>query len=157
VAQAAETNDVATPMSVSGTYRTRNDLHLTLAGAKGTRTVDAAFVAGSESPPAIATVASSYTGFSGHTGGKLSASVSIDAAGAITGRNSACNFTGTVAPLASVNAYRWTVQRVTGNCIFGLSTPTGVLWYDDATKQLRGFAPFNDRFDQFFFIGTRSF
>lgn len=155
IAQAAESGDVASPVTVSGSFRAGNDMQLTFTGVK-MRTLSAAYVPGSESPPTLASIVGSYTGFSGHADGRIPATVTILADGTFRGANSICSFTGSVTPMSSLAAFAWTFRRTAGGCIFGTAETTGIIHYDEATRQLRGFAPFADRTDQFYVLATRS-
>jgi hypothetical protein len=140
---------------VSGDYTPQNNLQLTIVDPSGARSLAASYVVGSDNPPSIADAAGSYAGFSGHAGGKLSVTFTVDSSGNIAAKNSACSFQGTMTPLSTIQAFSWTAQS-NGNCIFGAGPVFGVMYYDPVTRQIRGFAPFADHSDQFYLLGTKT-
>jgi Repeat of unknown function (DUF5648) len=142
-------------MSLSGSYVPRTNLQLTITDAGGARSLVATHVSGSGQPASLAAAAGQYTGFTGHAaGGKNPASFTLDASGNIAGGSAFCSFQGTLTPNRSVNVFDW-VQRAPGGCSFGKGPIFGIIHYDEATGQLRGFAPFDLRSDQFYLIGTK--
>jgi hypothetical protein len=155
IANAEETSGVGSPATVSGTYVAHSSLQLTIAGASGTRTLVASYDASYEQPASLAAAAGSYKGKSGHAGGERPATMfALDATGLWGGQNDACAFTGTYTPRKSVNVFDWTVKSTQG-CIFGRGPLSGVMYYDPATLQIHGFAPFLGDDDEWFLIGTK--
>jgi len=155
IAQATETTGFATPASLGGSYSPQGALQLTITDRQGNRTLSAAYVAGSDQPASLASAAGRYTGYTGHIDGRLAAQMTLQANGQINVANGACSFSGTIAARPSIKAFDWTVHS-DGNCIFGTGPISGILYYDDATRQIHAFALFDDGFDQFFMIGSRT-
>ena len=155
IATANETGGYETPAMVSGTYSAQGTLQLDVADPRGMRTLAAAYVAGSDQPLSLASVAGAYTGFSGHADGRLSVTFTLTAAGTLTGVNAACGFSGTVTPRAALAVLDWTVRATSGSCIFAAGPISGVLYFDAAARQVHGFAPFQGRGDLFYLIGTK--
>jgi hypothetical protein len=158
IAQGAETGGFGSAASVSGSYVAKTSLQLSLSGHGSARSLGASYVSGSDQPASLAAAAGAYQGWTGHAGGRQAATVSLDSAGNFRGSNAAgCVLTGTVTPRASVNAFDWTITGgPTGlNCIFGRGPISGVLYYDAAARQLRAFAPYAGRIDEYFLIGTK--
>lgn len=155
IAQAAETPGFATAVAISGTFTERVRLDVTLAGARGTRTLSAAWDPRSAQAAALAPVAGSYVGFSGHDDGRLPATFLIDGSGTLAGSNSVCGFGGTLTPRSAGNVYDWTVRSTRGVCIFGDGPVSGIAFHDEATRQFRGFATFEQRRDLYYVLGTR--
>jgi hypothetical protein len=146
----------SSPASLSGTYTPGGTLQLVVTDYHGTRTFMATYVAGSGSPPSLAVAAAVYDGLSGHANGShTTTAFSLDAAGRLNGGNPNCQFTGSVTPRTSVDAFDWTVQRAGGSCSFGVGPISGVMFYDEATRRIRGFAPFDGRTDQYDLMGTK--
>jgi hypothetical protein len=152
IAQATETAGFASAASVGGTYVPGSELQLTINGA---RTLSATYVSGSDHPPSLAAAAGTYSGISGHVSGRRLAHFNIDTSGNLTGANDVCGFTGTVIPRQSVSVFDWTLRGTNNNCIFGGATLSGVMYYDEATRQIHGFAPYGLREDQYYLIGTK--
>lgn len=155
IATANETSGFETPATVGGTYSAQGTLQLDFADLLGTRTLAAVYVSGSDQPASLAAAAGTYTGFSGHADGRVPATFTFTAAGTLTGSNSACGFTGTITPHAALAVFDWTVRQTSGSCIFGAGPISGVLYFDAATRQVHGFAPFAGRGDLYYLIGTK--
>ena len=146
----------ARKISVSGTFTPLGELHLTISGTTSTRTLIANYVPGSEQAPSVAALAGQYTGATGHVAGRKAATWTIDAGGRLSLSNSAgCILNGTITPHASVHAFDWTITG-NGQCIFDdAGTISGMLYYDEATGQIRAFAPYDERIEDYFMIGTK--
>ena len=155
IALTTESTGFASPVSVNGTYTPQGTMQIVITGTKGTRTLTATYVPQSGAPPSLAAVAGYYTGFSGHADGKVPASFTVTADGAFGGSNSICAFAGTLAPRPTVNAFDWTVTALAGSCIFGAGPVAGILHFDEASRQVHGFAPFSAREDMYYVIGTK--
>ncbi len=152
IAQTAESSGISWPTSVSGTYSAGTSIQLTLAGTAVTRTLDAALVPESQQSASLAAAAGTYSGISGHGGGRRRASFTLNANGVFTGANDLCSFRGTATPRRSPNVFDWSLNAI-GSCIF--THVEGIMFYDDATRQLRGFGPFSEGSDIYYVIGTR--
>jgi hypothetical protein len=153
IANALETNDSQVSAAVSGTYAPHSSLQLTIVEVSGTRTIAASYDAGYERPADLAAAAGIYTGVSGHISGARPATFTLNSNGSLVGHNDVCTFNGTVTPRKSVNVFDWTLTG--NNCIFPRAGISGVLYYDEANRQIHGFAPFAARTDQFYLIGTK--
>ncbi len=155
IANLAETGASGYDTAVNGDYVPQSSLQLTVSSSLGTRTLAATYVAGSETPPSLADVAGSYVGKTGHAGGEVRATFTVDTSGNIVATNVYCTIHGTISPLPSLNAFTFTVQP-NANCIFGTDPTPGVLYYDVAMHRLHGFLQFSDRADQFYLIGDKN-
>ncbi len=155
IANALETNGSASPVSLSGSYAPRSSLQLTLTDHLGTRNLAATYIPGSEQPPSLTAVAGTYTGVAGHIDGRRPATFTLSIDGNITGSNDVCAFTGTMTPRNLVNAFDWTLRAIGGPCRFGSGPISGVMYYDEATRKIHGFAPFDGRSNQYYLIGTK--
>jgi len=160
VAQTTEASGFASAASVSGSSVPANQLNLTLTTRSGTRTLAANFVPGSDQPPSVAAPAGTYTGYNGHIGGRQNATFTFDGAGNIAGSNAAgCTYTGTITPRASVHVFDWKLVPTNDQCIFGSTHLSGLLYYDEAARQVHAFAVFageTGAADQYFILGTRN-
>ena len=158
IALREEVAGVARKNSVSGTFIPQRQLQLDISSATATRSVSADYVPGSEQAPSVAALAGQYTGATGHIAGRRAASWTIDAGGKLSGSNTVgCVFNGTITPHASVHAFDWTItEKAPGSCIFDDAvTISGMLYYDEGTRQIRAFAPYDERIEDFFMIGTK--
>jgi hypothetical protein len=154
IAIAAETVGAAKPATISGSYVAKSTLQLTIVQGTVTRTLTATYDATYDQPASLAVAAGSYSGYTGHAGGALNATFTVDSSGRLTGENSACAFAGRITPHGSVNVFDFTVSS-TSLCIFGHGPISGVLYYDPASHQIHGFAPFDTRADEWYLIGTK--
>ena len=145
----------AYPATLSGTYVPASTLQLAITDRRGTRSLSATYVSGSGQAPNVATAAGAYAGRTGHVPGSLQATFALDESGNLSGINELCQFTGRVTSRASVDAFDLALHAISGACAFGLDA-VGVLYYDAASQQIRGFAPFDNRTDQYFLIGSRT-
>jgi hypothetical protein len=148
-------NHFGTAVTVAGSYVAQNALQLSITDAQSARTLTAAFVPGSDQTGSLAPVAGSYAGITTHAGG-VHFGVStffVNSTGIMNGDNPNCDFSGPLTPHPSVNAFDLSITALTG-CPFE-GTLSGILYYDDATRQIRGFAPFSSRADLFFISGTK--
>jgi hypothetical protein len=113
--------------SVTATYVPATSLNGTLAESglnttfTGTAMPSAQF--NYNTPATVSQVAGTWSGtFLDGTSG----SVTITSAGAITGSNSGCSFSGTLSPDASKNFYNLSVTFGTTNCLLPAQTVTGI-------------------------------
>jgi len=160
VAQTTEATGFASAASVGGTFVAASALNLTITTRSGTRTLAAAYVAGSDQSPDLAAAAGGYSGYNGHIGGRQNATFTIDGAGNISGRNAAgCAYTGTITPRASVRVFDWKLVPTNNQCIFGSAHLSGLLYYDEAARQVHAFAAYANEVgaaDQYFMIGAKN-
>lgn len=142
------------PATLSGTYVPGASLQLGVSDHRGSRTLSATFVAGSDQPAGLAQIVGSYRGFTGHSEGvgTLAATVTIDALGRITTSNTACATLGTAAPRPGVAVFEWTAA-VSGQC--PMTEVRGVLHYDATSRRLTGYAAFGARTDLYFLNATK--
>jgi len=156
IAIAAETIGSAKPVTLSGSYVAKSTLQLAIVEGTVTRTLTASYDATYDQPASLAAAAGSYSGYTGHAGGALNATFTVDSSGRLAGENSACAFSGTVTPHGSVGVFDFTVAAAgQGLCIFGHGPISGVMYYDAASRQIHAFAPFDARSDEWYLIGTR--
>ena len=157
IANRPETGGNRRQAAVSGTYVSQSLLQLTIVESTGSRSLSASYDPAYERPASLAAAAGTYAGFTGHAAGKLPAVFTLDASGNLSGHNGACSFTGAVTPRKSVNVFDMTV-RGNGNCIFEVLQErpiSGVLYFDEAARQVHGFAAFDGRTDQWYLTGSK--
>jgi hypothetical protein len=143
------------PATIGGTYASQGALNVTIVDDRGTRSLVAAFLPGSDQVASLGAVAGSYIGYNAHAEGDIQpdATFAFDANGNLSGKNLVCTFRGTITPKASINAFDWTITST--DCVFG-SQASGILYYDEATRQVHGFARFSTHADMFYLIGTKT-
>jgi hypothetical protein len=155
IAQAGETSDQTTAITLSGTFVAHATLDLTITDTRGTRTVSAAYVAGSDQPISIAAAAGVYSGFTGHVNGRQVTNFTLTSNGTFGGTNPACSFAGTATPRALVAVADMTLNATSGSCIFGFGPVDGVVDYDAAAKRLRVYMPLDGGGDLYYALGSK--
>lgn len=109
-----------------------------------------------ELTPALAPISGNYTGSFASSSGTGSATLSINAAGAITGSGaSGCTFGGTISPRSDGNVFDVSIRFSGGACASGLTITTGVGVYDATNKQLTTAVLNGGRTDGAVFVGTK--
>jgi len=157
IAQANETNDIFSSITLSGTFVAHATLDLTITDSRGTRTLSAAYLAGSDQPLSLAGAAGAFAGYAGHVNGRRATTFTLSANGALVGSNPLCGFAGTATPRALTAVADVTLIATSfGGCIFGEGPITGILDYDSANDRLRAFLPFDSPLDIFYLLGSRN-
>ncbi len=109
--------------------------------------------ADAESAPNLTQVAGTYSGLRTD---KNTVTVTVDAAGAISGHSTdGCTVAGTLSPRAKGNVFHTLVTFGGGACRQGTETITGVAFYDTATNRLYSAGLNNARTTSFLFLGTK--
>ena len=141
---------------VSGTYVAQTSLQLTMGESSTAQTVTALYDVTYEKPASLTAIAGNYIGTTGHIQDVIPMTASIDTDGNITVRGQ-CVVVGRAIPRGLTNVFDLTMESTEGVCLGGPGRPVnGVLYYDEATRQIRGFAPFTVVFvDMLFIIGTK--
>ena len=155
IAQQQETGDITTAITLSGTYVPHGTLDLTITDLRGTRTLSASFLAGSDQPLSIASAAGVYSGITGHVNGRQAAGFTLLGNGNFGGSNPACAYAGSASARPGVGVADVNVHPNPPPCIFGSDTITGILDYDPVARKLRAYLPFNGS-DIFYIIGTKN-
>jgi hypothetical protein len=148
--------DSTTAISISGTFVAHATLDLTITDARGTRTLRAAYVAGSDQPMSIASAAGIYSGFGGHVGGRIATTFTLLASGILGGSNTTCTTSGNATARALVMVGDITLRSITGPCNFGFDPITGIVDYEAGANKLRAFLPYNNAFDMAYVLGTKN-
>lgn len=106
--------------------------------------------------PSLSTVAGTYAG-SGYAGGGVEfTTVTIAAAGSITGvSSSGCAFTGSVTPHSKGNVYDVSITFGGGVCANGSNTVAGVGYYDAAMNRITSAGLNGTRTSGFIFVGDK--
>lgn len=146
------------PFALAGTYTAKNDLSGELSYSSGgfTMTFTSRYDADYDLTPGLAAIAGTYEGFAATSAGSESATVSVNAVGAISGRGeSGCRFTGNATPRTQGNSYNIVVTFGGGICANGTSTVTGVAYFDSDTNQIISAALNRARTDGFVYAGIK--
>ena len=117
-----------------------------------TSTFDPAY----DTTPSLASLAGTYTGQAGSSGGVQSATVTVASNGVFTGVEAdGCTFTGTASPRVRGNILDQSVTFGGAPCEFAGSTLVGIAFLDVPNRRLYGAAPASNRTNAVIFSGTR--
>lgn len=90
-----------------------------------------------ELTPSLAAIVGTYSGAAGSPAGSESATLTVSASGAVTGRGtSGCVFSGTVTPRPKGNVYNATITFGGSPCLFANTAVTGGAYFDAPSKRL---------------------
>jgi hypothetical protein len=107
--------------------------------------------------PSLAAIAGTYSGSSFSPGGPESTGVAITSTGDISGIGvGGCMFSGSVSPRANGNIFDISITFDSGGCVVGISTATGVAYFDVPTKQFTSVGLDSTRTGGFIFIGNKT-
>jgi hypothetical protein len=143
--------------TIAASYATRQSLNgsITYPGtsvATFTSTFDPAY----DTTPSLASLAGTYTGQAGSSGGVQSATVTVASNGVFTGVEAdGCTFTGTASPRVRGNIFDQSVTFGGAPCEFAGSTLIGIAYLDVPNRRLYGAAPASNRTNAVIFSGTR--
>jgi len=144
--------------SINGSYVMKQSLNgtIVIANNGGQSTFTTTYDTDYDIVPNAAILAGTYTGSTATNGGVETVTVTVSAAGSISGSSlGGCAFTGSSAPRTSGNAYDVSVTFAGGVCSNGTNTVNGVAFFDAATKKLYSAALNSTRTNGFVFIGTK--
>ena len=143
--------------TIAASYAARQSLSgsITYPGASGatfTSTFDPAY----DTTPSLASLAGTYTGQAGSSGGVQSATVTVASNGVFTGVEAdGCTFTGTASPRVRGNIFDQSVTFGGAPCEFAGSTLVGIAYLDVPNRRLYGAAPASNRTNAVIFSGTK--
>jgi len=144
--------------SINGSYVMKQSLSGTIAIVNngGQSTFATTYNTDYDIAPNTSLLAGTYTGSTATTGGVETVTVTLSAAGSISGSSlSGCAFTGSLSPRTSGNAYDVSVIFAGGVCSNGTNTVNGVAFFEAATKKLYSAALNSTRTNGFIFIGAK--
>jgi hypothetical protein len=140
--------------SVSAQFVPKNSMAGTLASSLGMATFTATYNPDYDHPASLAQLAGQYSGQAMVSAGIQTASLTINAAGQISGSGQDCSFTGNATPRGSVNVFNLSVTFGGGNCLFGTSTLYGLAYYAQSGV-LYAITPNAARTDGVLFVGHK--
>ena len=143
--------------TISGNYTARQSLSGSLTYSGGVvQTFTSTFEPGYDTTPSLASLAGTYTGQAGSSGGVQSATVTIASDGTFTGvEASGCSFTGTATPRVHGNIFDLSISIGGAPCTFAGSTLVGIAYFDVLNSRLYAATPTSDRTDSVIFLGTK--
>lgn len=142
--------------TLSANITPKQSISGTVSGAGGSLSFTGNYDADFEKTPSLAALAGTFTGQSRAAAGVETATVTVDANGAITGTSvSGCSYTGTATPRTDGNAFNISVTFAGGVCALGTSTVTGVAFFDATEKSLIGAGLNSTKSDGFLFLGIK--
>ncbi len=143
--------------TIAASYAARQSLNgsIMYPGANGatfTSTFDPAY----DTTPSLASLAGTYTGQAGSSGGVQSATVTVASNGVFTGVEAdGCTFTGTASPRVRGNIFDQSVTFGGAPYEFAGSTLVGIAYLDVPNRRLYGAAPVSNRTNAVIFSGTK--
>ena len=144
--------------SIDGSYIAKQSLNGTVTYANsafGQTLITTRYDPDYELTPNANLVAGTYSGSIATAGGTENLTVTLSAAGAISGSGATgCSFTGSFAPRPHGNVFNVAVTFAGGVCSNGTNTVNGVAFFDAGTKRLYSAALNGSRTNGFLFIGT---
>lgn len=143
--------------TMAGTYTAKSSMGGTLTYAPSvTMTFTSSYDTDYELTPILSAIAGTYSGSAATSGGTEFATVTISGTGAISGNSaSGCSFIGSTAPRTKGNVYNISVTFGGGTCANGISTVTGMAYFNASSKQLTSAALNSGATDGFIYIGTK--
>ena len=143
--------------TISGSYAERQSLSgsIIYSGVVGA-TFTSTFVPAYDATPSLASLAGTYTGQSGSSGGVESTTVTVASNGVFTGVGaSGCSFTGTFTPRVHGNIFDGSLTYGGAPCLLPGSTVVGIAYLDVSNNRLYAAAPTSNRADGVIFLGTK--
>ncbi|HEV3239704.1 MAG TPA: hypothetical protein VG429_04830 [Casimicrobiaceae bacterium] len=108
-----------------------------------------------DQPANLAAAAGTYSGQIASSQGVESATITLDATGALSGSSSGCTFGGTATPHGAVNVLNVVFTFNGGPCTYGTSTFQGFAVYAPTAQEIYGAAPNAARTDALQFVVTK--
>lgn len=142
--------------SMSVNYAAKQSFNGTVAyTAGGTSDFTSTYSATFETKPAVASITRTFTGqAAAFTTAAVNASLTVSAAGALSGDASGCAITGSISPRNDGNAYNVSLKFGAAPCTFANQTLAGVAYFDTASSTITIVAPNAGRTDGVIFLGT---
>ena len=143
--------------SVSASYVARQSLNGTVSySAGGITSFSSTYDAGYDAVPSLTTLAGTFSGQVASSAGAENATVTLSAAGAISGSGaSGCAVSGSAAPRARGNVFNISLTFGGAPCLFANQTLSGIAYFDAAAKRLYAAAPNAGRTDGVLFVGVK--
>lgn len=143
--------------TLSASYVAKSTLNGAVTPATGSavtfaRTYDADY----ETKPTLATLAGTYSGYSGlQSTGLLPTDITVTSTGVISSNSNGCIMSGTATPRSDGNVYDVKVSFGSA-CYLANQTVTGIAYYDSAEQTLYAMTPNADRTNLLAFIGEKT-
>jgi hypothetical protein len=143
--------------TVSAIYVEKQSLNGTVSYSSGGSTsFTSTYNADYETVPSLAALAGTFSGQVASSEGTENATVTVSAAGAISGLGSSgCAVSGSASPRTRGNVFNLSLTFGGAPCLFANQTLTGIAYFDGATKRLYGAAPNAGRTDGVLFVGVK--
>lgn len=142
--------------TVSGTYAPASNIAGSVAFSSSVVNFSASYDTAFSAPTNQAAVAGNYSGLAAVVGGTEPATLTVTAAGALSGVSQrGCRFSGAAIPRATGNVYSVSVTFAGGVCANGTSTVTGVAYFDAGTSRVYAAALSQGRTNGFIFAGGK--
>ena len=143
--------------TLSATYTARQFLNGSITyTAAGTVTFTSSYNTAYDTQQTVASLAGTYTGQAGSSGGVQTANVSVAADGTFTGtEQSGCTFTGGATLRTRGAVFDQSITFGGAPCFFAGSTLQGIVYFDIPTRRLYMATPNSSRTDAAIFFGTK--
>ncbi len=144
----------AVGMSVN--YSSKSSFNGTLTyTAGGAADLTSAYNAAFETKPTLASITGTFTGqAAAFTGAAANATLTVSAAGALSGDASGCAISGSVSPRNDGNAYNVSLQFGAAPCVFANQSLSGVAYFDTLSSTITILALNAGRTDGVIFLGA---
>jgi hypothetical protein len=123
--------------TMTGTYSARQNITGTVTFQHASLNFSTSFDSASAVPASLSAVAGSYFGTAATVAGFDAAAFTVSQDGTFAGVTvHSCQFSGTAAPDAHINAYHVTIAFAGGTCSNGTDTVVGAAYFDPASRTL---------------------
>jgi hypothetical protein len=143
--------------TLSATYAARQFLNGSITyTAAGTLTFTSSYNTAYDTQQTVASLAGTYTGQAGSSGGVQTANVTVAADGTFTGtEQSGCTFTGSATLRTRGAVFDQSITFGGAPCFFAGSTLQGIVYFDIPSRRLYMATPNSSRTDSGIFFGTK--
>jgi hypothetical protein len=141
--------------TLSVDFTTKNSFNGSIVYAGGTSSFTSNYSTAFETKPTLAAITGTFSGnIAPVIGAAQAATLTVSAAGALTGDASGCALSGSISPRNDGNAYNVSLKFGASPCMFANQTLSGLAYFDAATSTISVVAPNAGRSDGVVFMGT---
>ena len=138
--------------SLSGSFVQRTSLNGTVSEVPQNATFAASYDSFYDQPASLLQAAGTFNGVAGISAGGLAATLTLSAAGVVSGFSNGCSYNGTLSPHGSGEIFDLSIAIQGDMCAFGNITMTGIAVYYPASTAVIMLATNAARTDGFLFV-----